>query len=62
MVSYSSAYCNKRADQVAAEAKAAKLEHERERALQSEAVWRAMAERAQKLKARRLAKPDVGSD
>jgi hypothetical protein len=48
--------CDKRADEAAAEAKAAKLGHERERALRSEAAWRAMAVTARKVEEARAAR------
>ena len=43
-----------RADECAAEAAAAPLENVRERALRSEAAWRAMAQRMQRVEAQRV--------
>lgn len=57
VTSYSADFCDKRADEAAAEAKAAKLDHERERALTSEAAWRAMAETARKVEAAKVGRP-----
>ena len=57
VTSYSPDFCDKRADEAAAQAKVAKLDHERERALGSEAAWRAMAVTAREIEAGKVGRP-----
>ena len=59
MITNSADFCEQRADEAAAEAKAAKLDHQRERALTSEAAWRAMAATARKVEAARPQKGEM---